>query len=122
MEQLTHAKAQPLLGNGGKIAGGQSFAIGKDQAVKLVEQQQAAFVKLGALIFASEGQGGAFKGHAVGILPTTDPCDVVAAIGTAGPNSRIDNWQIVDSLGKLKTQNTFRLVAVGLDFVEGAFK
>ena len=57
----------------------------------------------------------------VGLLPTTDPFEVIRAVGTAAPNSNLDNDDIVAWLRDLYAEHPFELTGVRHDVVQGRF-
>jgi hypothetical protein len=57
----------------------------------------------------------------VALLPTTDQFEVVRAIGTAAPNSNLDNDDIVAWLRDLHAEQPFEITGVRDDVVEGEF-
>jgi ankyrin repeat protein len=121
LSELTSTKAQRLEGAKGPITGGHAFPMSANQAEVLVGEQQTRFLASNAFIFAISGQNGTPIGDALAVLPTTDPLQVVAAVGTEGPNSKVDTKMIVEWLKKLDTEQSFRLIGISADFVKGQF-
>jgi hypothetical protein len=61
------------------------------------------------------------NGPVLALLPTSDVYQVIAAVGTEGPNSKVHNEDLIAWLRELEKDQPFSITAVGTDFLEGKF-
>ena len=96
----------------------------RQKAEALVTAERSAFAKLdcmifgcGRVIYASDKQ----DQELLGVLPTTDPFEVIAAIGTSGPNYGVFTSDIVAELKKLSKVAPFHVTAICPDSIQLEF-
>lgn len=87
----------------------------------LLAWHQAA-LKHGAFLFRVECHFGiGTQPDVVAVLPTTDPYEVIQAVGTDGVNFDVDNAEVIAWLRGMEERNPFTLTGAGQDFLEGYF-
>ncbi len=87
----------------------------------LLAWHQAA-LKHGAFLFRIDCRFGiSGQPDIIALLPTTDPYEVIQAVGTDGVNFDVDNAEVIAWLRGMEEQNPFTLTGAGLDFLEGYF-
>jgi ankyrin repeat protein len=89
--------------------------IKQSKAEELAETKQAEFHELGCTLFCCGVHYALDGDELLGILPTTDPLEVIAAIGTGGPNYDIFTSDIVAELKELYDIATFKVSQVCYD-------
>lgn len=75
--------------------GGESYSVHVHAASRLGKLSESKIEALQAEILARGVLVLRFKGRLL-VLPTRDPLEALAAIGTAGPNYDVDNFQVID--------------------------
>lgn len=121
LRKLTHKSPRPLLAaNGTPVAGGFFFAVPEVRRAAFVAQHQERLLRRECFLFWTREQSKA-REAAVGIVPTADFFEVVAALQTNGANCRIYNEEIVKQMRNLSYRHPFALAGVGFDFLAGRF-
>ncbi|HSU57166.1 MAG TPA: ankyrin repeat domain-containing protein [Candidatus Dormibacteraeota bacterium] len=120
LRKLTGSKALAMQQIEGEVRGGYVFAKPEKPAWALVKKYHRTFLREGAYLFFTRDLA-ARNGPAVAVLPTTDLAQVLAAVGTEGPDDNMYNRNLIRWLLKLKKQQSIEILGVGHDFVEGFF-
>jgi len=87
------------------------------RAKELIEAERKAFRELGCTLFRC-GKAFLEDDELLGILPTTDPFEVIAAMGVAGPNYDVFPSEIVSELKDLYELVPFNVTLALYDTVE----
>ncbi|MDC0936178.1 ankyrin repeat domain-containing protein [Pirellulales bacterium] len=99
-----------------------SCSTGPEQGDSLFFEHRDEFLKLGCTLFQC-GKDWFGKGvEKLGILPTTDPFEVLAAMRVAGPNYGVHTSEIVQDLRELYEVAPFHLKKVRYDLIELEFQ
>ena len=104
------------------VKGGVSFEVPPKKLESLIRKAHADFLRRGFYLFRCEnnyGIGGA--PDKVGLLPTRDKYDVIAAMETNGVNYDIGTAGIIAWLKDLEAEQPFMLTGIGFDHLEGHF-
>ena len=104
------AEAQP-----GEVPG--SFTIDSSKEVNIVDLQRE-FLPKGCFLFSLKYD----SNRNIGVLPTTNKYDAIAAMQTNGQNYDIGPGYINDWLKKLDAEQPFFLTGAGMDFLSGQFQ
>lgn len=121
---LLGAQAGPLesFGENGRIKGGVSFDVPSAKIEALLLKAHTNFLARGYYLFRYDqhfGIGDALD--KVGLLPTTNKYDVIAAMETTGANWDIYTGGIIAWLKDLEPDQPFLLTGIGGDYLEGRF-
>ncbi|MEX2114862.1 MAG: ankyrin repeat domain-containing protein [Pirellulales bacterium] len=92
-----------------------------NKANELIERERNAFLRLKCTLFRCGRAHSPDDDELLAILPTTDPLQVVAAIGTSAPNYGLFMSDIVDGLKRLQLLEPLRILKVSYDTVELEF-
>jgi hypothetical protein len=84
-----------------------------------VEVTQAELLPEGAFVFAAESDGD--RTDRIGVIPTDDKYDALAAIGTNGANLNLQTTDVIRWLMELEQEQPFLITGVEFDAVEGVF-
>ncbi len=87
------------------------------RAEELLQNEREVFAELGCTLFRCGRAVFSDSEESLGILPTTDPFEVIAAIGTAGPNYGIFMSEVVAELRELHELFPFHLTQVRYDTI-----
>jgi ankyrin repeat protein len=120
LTQLTCVKPTPLHQIESPIQGGYGFPITEEKAWKIVKKHHREFLKAGSYLFFTRDMTPK-NGPAAALLPTTQLAQVIAAVGTEGPDDNMYNKQVIVWLTRLKQQQPIEILGLGHDFVEGFF-
>ncbi|MDB6068696.1 MAG: proteasome non-ATPase regulatory subunit 10-like [Pedosphaera sp.] len=120
LKALTHKSPHPLHAEDGtSVAGGFFFVVPEEKAASLlVTKHQRRFLAQDCFLFWTEGQTKVGE-SAVGILPTADVFEAIAAIQTNGANYKVSNEEIIVRMRRLSSKHPFTLAGVGFDFIAG---
>ena len=120
LRRLTGVKPLPLSQIEGPVPGGYCFPQGETAAWKIVKQHHRKFLKAGSYLFFTRGVGSK-SDSAVALLPTDKLSQVIAAVGTEGPDDNMYNQQVITWLDRLKREQQMDILGLGHDFIEGYF-
>jgi ankyrin repeat protein len=95
--------------------------IKESKAEELATSKQQEFLELGCSLFCCGTRYGLDGDELLAILPTADPLEAIAAIGTGGPNCDIYTSDIVAELKKLYEVMPFRVSQVCYDTIRLEF-
>jgi hypothetical protein len=121
-QTLLGATPQPLEGEEGPVAGGFVFNVPQARVESVLRRAHTNFLARGAYLFRydqSFGIGG--QPDKVGLLPTTNKYDVLAALETNGANFELYTADLIAWLKELEAEQPFILTGIGLDYLEGYF-
>jgi len=121
LRELTGVALGALHGIEDKIPGGQGVLLEESRAKALVEQYQSEFLAKGAFLFFTRDLTKR-NGPAIAVLPTNDVYRAIAAVGTEGPNSDVDNGALIAWLREVEREQPFSIFGIGTDFLEVRFK
>ncbi len=114
------AGIEALCGKKGKrlpgANGGVSFAVSGAALREILEREHENYVSSGYYLFECRFE------KCLGLLPTADKYQVMAAMRTSAPNFDMGTGEIIDALRKLEKCEPFLLDQIGHDFVGGKFK
>ncbi|HWQ91666.1 MAG TPA: DUF4253 domain-containing protein [Clostridia bacterium] len=122
VERLLGAKRQPLEAVEGPVTGGFSFDVPRARIEALLPKAHTNYLAKGVYLFRYDQSfdiGG--QPDKVGLLPTTNKFDVIAAMETDGANSGLYTAGIIQWLKQLEPDQPFVLTGVGFDYLEGYF-
>jgi len=94
---------------------GVAFPVAEPLVDGIIEARLDACREKGAYLFRC-----ALRGR-LGLLPTNDPFEIIAAMGTSAPNYGRESGQIIQWLQDLNSDQPFLLMGAGDDFVVGKF-
>ena len=94
---------------------GFAFDLPKELLWETFDQFFEDFRAKGAYVFECQ------RSISLGLLPTCDPWEVVASMGTRADNFDLDTDQVISWLKELNRDQPFILVGAGRDFVSGRF-
>jgi hypothetical protein len=121
---MFEAQPQPLRSpaEGDEVQGGVSFDLSKDKLEGVLRKAHTDFLAKGFYIFRYE-QNFTLDGQPdrVGLLPTTDPYAVMAAMDTNGDNYSIATHGVIAWMKELHQDQPFILTGIGFDYLEGHF-
>jgi hypothetical protein len=121
LKGLIHKSPHPLrAADGTPIKGGFFFIVPERAATALVSKHQRQFHVQGCLLFCTKGQSKRGESE-VGILPSADVFEAIAALQTNGANYRVSNEDIIKRMRKLTTKQPFTLTGLGYDYLAGQF-
>ena len=121
LRKLTHSRPRPLLAaDGAPISGGFFFVVRESRKTPLVSEHQPRLLQRGCLLFWTREQSRVGEA-ALGVLPTADVFEAIAAMQTNGANSGVYNEELVKGLRKLVPKHPFTLAGIGFDFLAGRF-
>jgi len=120
LRKLTHKFAHPLRAADGTFVPGGFFFVVPDKktASLLVAKHQRRLLAEDCFLFWTDGQSKAGQ-SAVGILPSADAFEAIAAIQTNGANYQLSNEDIISRMRRLSSKYPFTLVGIGFDFIAG---
>ena len=121
LRKLTGAALGSLHGIEEKIPGGQGVLLDESRAKALAEQHQEEFLADGGFLFFTRDLLKR-NGSAIAILPTNDVYRAIAAVGTEGPNSDVENAALIAWLREVEKEQPFSILGIGADFLEVRFK
>src|SRR4051812_48687147 len=110
----------------GAATGGVWFEVSHAKADELLAQQRKAFAAQGAYLFRSQNMHGLKIGNetardAIALLPTTNQYEVLQAVETEGPNSKVYNPDLLKWLKELEKTQPFELTDAGDHEMAGKF-
>jgi len=122
LKKLSHKSPHQLrAADGMPVQGGFFFCVpNKKAAALLVAKHQRRLLAKDCFLFWTEGQSEAGE-SAVGILPSADIFEAIAAIQTNGANYQVSNEEIITQMRKLSSTHPFTLTGLGFDFISGRF-
>jgi hypothetical protein len=105
-----------------EVKGGVSFSVPKKKAEAVLRKVHTDFLARGFYIFRYE-QNLDLTGEPdkIGLLPTTDPYAVMAAMDTNGDNYSIATHGVIAWMKELQQEHPFILTGIGYDYMEGHF-
>jgi hypothetical protein len=128
MAELTGQKPQPLQTEAeGDDTGGVIFSVSHEKAEDLLAVQRQLLRAKGAYLFRYQNMKGIKIGNdampdVVALLPTKDKYEVLAAVETEGPNSKVYNKDLIAWLKELEKTQPIDIAEAGTDFCAGTFK
>jgi hypothetical protein len=121
---LFGVKPQPLLSQAGdeQIAGGACFAVPHEKIEAILFKTHTNFLARGFYIFRCDENFG-IGGHPdlVGLLPTTNKFEVMAAMDTNGNNYSIGTSGVIAWMQELEQEQPYVLTGIGFDCMAGRF-
>jgi hypothetical protein len=102
------------------LSGGVSFDVPQDKIQGILRKTHADFLAKGFYVFRYD-QGFGRDPDKVGLLPTNDKYEVIAAMGTNGDNYNISTAGVIAWLKDLEVDQPFVLTGIGFDYLEGHF-
>lgn len=127
MTELTGQQPQPLeTAAEGEDTGGVMFAVPHEKAEQLLAVQRKLLRSKNAYLFRYQNMHGIKIGNdampdIIGLLPTKDKYEVLAAIETEGPNCKVYNADLLAWLRELEKTQPVDLSEAGDDFCGGRF-
>jgi hypothetical protein len=121
---LLGAQPHPLesMGENGRIAGGVSFDVPQQKVEAILRQAHTNFLARGYYLFRyDQGFDIGGKPDKVGLLPTRDKYEVMAAMETNGDNYGIGTAGVIDWMKDLELEQPYILTGIGFDYMEGYF-
>jgi hypothetical protein len=121
---LLGSQPQPLRspGEGEELAGGVSFEGPAAKVESVLQEAHSKLLAQGFYLFRYEqhfGIGGALD--KIGLLPSSDKYEVMAAMETNGDNYNIGTSGVIGWMRELEKDQPFVLTGIGFDFMEGRF-
>jgi ankyrin repeat protein len=116
VEKLTGVKGAPM----DHVAGGVVLDAAMAKTEALLRDHQSRLLKKGAYVFRVHSAADS-KRDPLGVLPTADPLDVIAAMRTDGSNYEKSNGDIVAAMREIGKTNPFVLTGAGWNFLRGRF-
>jgi uncharacterized protein DUF4253 len=121
---LLGARPQPLQSEaeGEKVTGGVSFDVPQKKLEAILRQAHTNFLARGFYLFRYD-QAFGIDGQPdkVGLLPTADKYEVMAAMDTNGDNYSIGTAGIIAWMKELEQEQPYVLTGIGFDYMEGFF-
>jgi hypothetical protein len=118
------AKPQPLLSQAEdeQIIGGACFAVPQEKIEAILFKAHTNFLARGFYLFRCDQNFGiADRPDLVGLLPTTNKFDVMAAMDTNGDNYSIGTAGVIAWMKELEQEQPYVLTGIGFDYMEGRF-
>jgi hypothetical protein len=105
-----------------EVVGGVSFDVSQKKIEAELRKAHTDFLARGFYLFRYE-QNFALNetDDKVGLLPTTDPYAVMAAMDTNGDNYNIGTAGVIAWMKELQQEQPFILTGIGYDYMEGHF-
>jgi hypothetical protein len=103
IEKRTNRRPKPMK----QVAGVVYFPMPLKEARKVVLELQRDFLRRGCFLFVGEG--------GLGLAPTGDPCDIVAALKIRGEDPSYDSARIIRGLRDLARAAPFQILSAEWD-------
>ena len=121
---LLGAQPQPLQSEveDEQVKGGVSFDVPQKKLEAILRQAHTNFLARGFYLFRyqqSFGIGG--QPDKIGLLPTIDKYEVMAAMDTNGDNYNIGTAGVIAWMKELEQEQPYILTGIGFDYMEGFF-
>ena len=121
---LLGARPQPLQSEAEdeKVTGGVSFDVPQKKLEPILRQAHTNFLARGFYLFRYD-QAFGIDGQPdkVGLLPTADKYEVMAAMDTNGDNYSIGTAGVIAWMKELEQEQPYILTGIGFDYMEGFF-
>jgi hypothetical protein len=121
---LLGSEPRPLrsLGEGEELARGVSFEVPAAKIDTFLLEAHQKFLTQGFYLFRYEQHFGLRNApDKVGLLPTRDKYEVMAAMETNGDNYNIGTSGVIAWMRELEKDHPFVLTGIGFDYMEGRF-
>jgi hypothetical protein len=105
-----------------QVIGGVCFAVPHEKIEALLFKAHTNFLARGFYLFRCDqnyGIGG--QPDLVGLLPTTNKFEVMAAMDTNGDNYEIGTAGVIAWMKDLESEQAYVLTGIGFDYMEGRF-
>ncbi|HEX7469988.1 MAG TPA: DUF4253 domain-containing protein [Verrucomicrobiae bacterium] len=119
---LLGAEPQPLEGADGPIVGGFSFDVPQPKIEAILFKAHTNFLAKGFYLFRYDQMFGIHgQPDKVGLLPTANKYDVMAALEVNGAKYSLHTAGIIEWMKKLEQEQPYVLTGIGTDYMEGYF-